>query len=112
MGFPLTVFGTYAPEDDVSVLVHLDVTDAIAAPLLEKNGNFLACATSRDGEAKVLSSWLHPEQAGQPILLRLNVPSSHVVLPFLLARGPTRAVMHTDWFWTGSFVWFQTCAVI
>lgn len=105
----LTVSGAYTAEDDVSGLIHLDVTDAVAAPLLEKDGNLLACTSSRNDKAKVLCDWLDPEQTGKPILLWLNVPSSHVVLCFLLARGPTSVIMHSDWFCPRGFVRFEAC---
>lgn len=60
-------------EDNVPLLVHLNVPNAVLAPFTQKDSNLLACLSSRDCHADVVCRWLDSEKACEPVLFDLDI---------------------------------------
>lgn len=69
----LTILCAHPCKDEVALLVHLNIPDAIPAPLAEQNSNFLSGPSLEDTETKMAPSGLHAEETSEPVLLNLNL---------------------------------------
>ena len=76
----LTVLRSHASENDVALLVNLNISDTVFAPLAKQDGNLLSGAALEDVEAEMAHRRFDAEETSQPVLLHLNLSSTKVAV--------------------------------